>query len=56
MAFDMYILLLLESNSIKFLSVPHLESRAGLHLLSGFILLVMAMIQEVKLLSKRAWH
>ena len=37
--FDNYKLLFWKSNNIKFLSVPHLEIKAGHHMLSGYILL-----------------
>ena len=55
MTFDIYKLLLWKSNDIKFLSVPHLEIKAGHHMLSGYILLEKVTIQEIELLSKRAW-
>jgi len=55
MTFDIYKLLFWKSNNIKSLSVPHLEIEAGHHMLSEYILLEKVMIQEIELLSKRAW-
>jgi len=54
--FDIYKLLFWKSNNIIFLSVPHLEIKAGHHMLSGSILLEKVTIQEIELLSKRAWY